>query len=97
MNCILIRSSRINVRRITRKDGTSVVFNEQVAAIDKGDDFPSAFTINLADDQPPFPEGRYLLDPSSLEVGDFKSLKVGRRILLIPIPANAPTQPGKVG
>lgn len=69
-----------------RKDGSRVTFNEQTAAIDKGEDFPSAFTINLADDQPPFPEGRYLLDPACLEVGDVKSLKVGRRIALIPVP-----------
>ncbi|XHH28263.1 single-stranded DNA-binding protein [Xanthomonas euroxanthea] len=97
MNSIVIKSSRVLVRRITRKDGSTVVFNEQIAAIDKGDDFPSAFVINLGDDQPPFPEGRYLLDPSSLEVGDFKSLKVGRRIALIPVPANVPTQPAKAG
>jgi Predicted membrane protein len=87
MNCIIIKTGNAVPRVVKRKDGTQVIFNEQKAAIETGDDFPKPFTINLGDGQPPYPPGKYLLDVSSLEVGDFDALKVGRRIALIPIPA----------
>lgn len=87
MNCIIIKTGAAHPRAIKRKDGTQVIFNEQKAAIECGEDFPKPFTINLGDGQPPYPPGKYLLDVSSLEVGDFDSLKVGRRIALVPIPA----------
>lgn len=87
MNCIVIKSGTAVPRAIKRKDGTQVIFNEQKAAIEKGEDFPVPFTINLGDGQPPYPPGRYLLDPASLEVGDFGSLRVARRIVLVPAPA----------
>ncbi|MEL1264411.1 single-stranded DNA-binding protein [Pseudoxanthomonas putridarboris] len=87
MNCILIKSGTSTPRSIKRKDGTQVIFNEQKAAIEKGEDFPVPFTISLGDGQPPYPPGRYLLDVSSLEVGDFDALKVSRRIALVPVPA----------
>lgn len=89
MNCIVIKSGTSTPRAIKRKDGTQVIFNEQRAAIEKGEDFPTPFTINLGDGQPPYPPGRYLLDVSSLEVGDFDALKVGRRVFLTPAPAAA--------
>lgn len=89
MNCILIKSGNSTPRAIKRKDGTQVIFNEQKAAIEKGEDFPLPFTISLGDGQPPYPPGRYLLDVSSLEVGDFDALKVGRRIALVPVPTPA--------
>lgn len=87
-NRIVIRNATATPRIITRKDGTKVIFNEQKAAIEKGEDFPVPFTITLGDEQPPFPAGDYLLDPACLEVGDFSSLRVGRRIQLIPLPAS---------
>ena len=86
MNCIIIKSGTATPRAIKRKDGTQVIFNEQKAAIEKGEDFPVPFTISLGDGQPPYPPGRYLLDVSSLEVGDFDALKVSRRIALVPVP-----------
>lgn len=89
MNCIVIKSGTATPRLIKRKDGTQMIFNEQRAAIELGEDFPLPFTINLQDNQPPYPPGRYLLDPSSLEVGDFDSLRVARRINLIPAPSAA--------
>lgn len=87
MNCIVIKTAVANPRVIKRKDGSTVIFREQRAAIEKGDDFPIPFTINLGEDQQPFAPGRYLLDAASLEVGDFDSLKVGRRVWLTPAPA----------
>ena len=89
MNCIVIKSGTATPRLIKRKDGTQMIFNEQRAAIELGEDFPLPFTINLQDGQAPYPPGRYLLDPSSLEVGDFDSLKVSRRINLMPAPLAA--------
>lgn len=89
MNCIIIKSGTATPRAIKRKDGTQVIFNEQKAAIEKGEDFPVPFTISLGDGQPPYPPGRYLLDVSSLEVGDFDALKVSRRIALVPVPTAA--------
>lgn len=89
MNCIIIKSGTATPRAIKRKDGTQVIFNEQKAAIEKGEDFPVPFTISLGDGQPPYPPGRYLLDVSSLEVGDFDALKVSRRIALVPVPTLA--------
>ncbi|WP_448673332.1 single-stranded DNA-binding protein [Pseudoxanthomonas mexicana] len=89
MNCIIIKSGTATPRAIKRKDGTQVIFNEQKAAIEKGEDFPVPFTISLGDGQPPYPPGSYLLDVSSLEVGDFDALKVSRRIALVPVPTPA--------
>lgn len=86
-NCIVIKNATATPRAIKRKDGTTVIFHEQKAAIEKGEDFPVPFTISLGDGQPPFPAGEYLLDPACLEVGDFSALRVGRRIQLIPLPA----------
>lgn len=60
-------------------------FNEQSAAIEAGEDFPRPFKFNLEENQKPYPPGRYVLDSASLMVGDFDSLKVGRRISLIRI------------
>lgn len=86
-NCIVIKSAAVKVRKIERQGKPTLYFNEQSAAIEKGDDFPQPFRLTLADDQQPYPPGRYLLDPSSLEVGDYDALKVGRRVVLIPAPA----------
>ncbi|WJI17477.1 G5P family DNA-binding protein [Pseudoxanthomonas winnipegensis] len=86
MNHIIIKSATVEQRQIKRKDGTLVTFREQKGAIEKGEDFPTPFRFNLGDQQPPYPPGNYLLDVSSLEVGDFDSLRVGRRLALIPMP-----------
>lgn len=85
--CIIIKSGNAVPRAVKRKDGTQVIFNEQKAAIETGEDFPAPFTINLQDGQTPYPPGRYLLDPACLVVGDFGSLKIGRRIELVPLAA----------
>ena len=86
---IVIKSGEAKPRLVKRKDGTQMIFNEQKAAIENGEDFPQPFTINLQDGQQAFPPGRYLLDASSLQVGDFDALKVGRKINLLPLPQAA--------
>lgn len=85
MSHIVIKSGTATPRTIKRKDGTAMVFREQRAAIEAGEDFPRPFTINLDDDQSPYPPGNYNLDPACLEVGDFDSLKIGRRVKLLPV------------
>ena len=85
---IIIKSGVAVPRAVKRKDGTQMIFTEQKAAIETGEDFPTPFTINLQEGQTAFPPGRYLLDPACLIVGDFDALKVGRRIELVPLPAS---------
>lgn len=87
--CIVIKTGAAVLRTIVRKDGTKMQFNEQVAAIECGEDFPRPFRITLEDNQPPYPAGNYMLDPACLEVGDFDALRVGRRVKLLPLPAAA--------
>ncbi len=86
---IIIKSGVATSRTIKRKDGTQMIFTEQKAALETGEDFPVPFTINLQDGQTPYPPGRYLLDPACLTLGDFDSLKIGRRIELVPLPSVA--------
>ncbi|WP_158238446.1 MULTISPECIES: single-stranded DNA-binding protein [Luteimonas] len=82
---LVIVNGRAAPRTVKKKDGTSMIFNEQRAAIVKPDrDFPEPFTINLQEGQDPFPPGKYLLSCEALDVGDFDSLRVARRIRLIP-------------
>lgn len=87
-NCIVIKTAASAVRTITKRDGTKVQFNEQTAALEVGEDFPKPFKFTLDDNQQPYPPGRYMLDPASLEVGDYDALKVGRRVKLLPLPAS---------
>lgn len=89
-NCIVIKTASSSVRTITKRDGTKVQFNEQTAALEVGEDFPKPFKFTLDDNQPPYAAGRYMIDPASLEVGDYDALRVGRRVKLVPYPV-APT------
>lgn len=85
---ILIVNGNSVARQQKRKDGTTMIFNEQKAAIVKpGEDFPVPFTINLQEGQDPFPPNKYLLSCDALDVGDFNSLRVARRVRLIPLSA----------
>lgn len=85
MNSIVIKSGTSTQRAIKGKDGTQYLFNEQTAAIEKGEDFPVPFRIRLGDGQPPYPPGHYLVDSSSFEVGQYGDLKIGRRVMLVPV------------
>lgn len=83
-SCILVKSDAVHTRTIpARGDRASISFREQKAAIETGEDFPQPFNIQLADDQRPYPPGRYLLDLASLEVNEYGGLKVGRRVKLL--------------
>lgn len=85
---IVVVNGNAAPRQQKKKDGTTMIFNEQKAAIVKpGEDFPVPFTINLQDGQDPFAPGKYLLSCDALDVGDFSSLRVARRVRLIPFSA----------
>lgn len=87
---IVIVSDAVHTRTIpARGDRAAIQFREQRAAIERGEDFPKPFNIQLADDQPAYKPGRYLLDMASLEVNEYESLRVGRRVKLVPLPAPA--------
>lgn len=87
MNRIIVKSGSAVGRTIpARGDRAAITFKEQQAAIECGEDFPQPFKINLAEDQPPYPPGEYLLDVSSLQVNEYGGLKMARRIALVPLP-----------
>ncbi|MEG3191619.1 single-stranded DNA-binding protein [Lysobacter sp. D1-1-M9] len=86
-NCIVIKTQSATIKKIERNGKPTLYFNEQSAAIETGDDFPKPFKLTLGEGDQPYPPGRYLLDPSSLDVGDFQALKVGRNVKLIPLPS----------
>lgn len=76
---ILIRSTAVNERVIRTKDGRTITFREQKAALDDGGDFPQPFVINLEDRQGPYAVGEYQVNPSSFYVdGKFNKLTLGR-------------------
>jgi hypothetical protein len=82
-NHIVVKSDAVETRNIpARGERKSMTFREQRAAIETGDDFPQPFSITLDDDQRPYAPGLYQLDLSSLEVNEYKGLKVGRCVRL---------------
>lgn len=85
-NHIVVKSDAVETRRIPAKgDRKEIAFREQKAAIETGEDFPQPFNITLDDDQRPYPPGLYQLDLSSIEVNEWKGLKFGRRVKLVPM------------
>jgi hypothetical protein len=75
---------------IKRKtDGKQFSFREQEAwafltdANGKPQPYPQRMLISLGDNQEPYKPGVYHLAPSSLFVGDFGSLQIGR-VALVP-------------
>ncbi|ENP6600687.1 single-stranded DNA-binding protein [Escherichia coli] len=72
---------------VSKSTGQAYTINEQSAYIFLGQDYPQLFKLNLDAGQAPYPAGLYTLHPSSLYVGDFQKLRVGR-IVLIPYQEN---------
>lgn len=81
---IIIKSDAVHTRTIpARGERAKMEFREQKAAIEKGEDFPVPFNIQLDDDQRPYPPGRYALDLASVEVNEYGGLKMARRVKLL--------------
>ena len=83
---IIIKSDAVNVRNGMSRSNKQYSIREQQAALDNGGDFPHPFVLNLEDKQPAYPPGEYTLDPSSVYVGDFNKLTLGR-VKLLPLVA----------
>ncbi|MCL1532670.1 G5P family DNA-binding protein [Xanthomonas nasturtii] len=81
---IQILSSAVAVRSFPARDGKPAThFREQTAAVLRDGDFPLPFTIGLDEDQAPYTEGFYVIDPKSLQNSKYGGLEFGRRIRLV--------------
>lgn len=67
---------------VSKTTGQSYTINEQYAYVFLGQDYPQLFKLNLETGQPPYPAGIYTLAPSSIYVGDFQKLRIGKIVLL---------------
>ncbi|CEF24798.1 single-stranded DNA-binding protein [Xanthomonas citri] len=91
---VQIMSSAVAVRSFPARDGKPAThFREQTAAVLREGDFPLPFTIGLDEDQPPYTEGFYLIDPRSCQNNKYGGLEFGRRIRLIPDATAKAVQP----
>ena len=82
---VQVLNGDVNARTLPARDGKpTLTFRTQKAAVLRDNDFPLPFTINLQDDQQPYPKGEYHLDGASLEPGPYEGLKFARKIVLIP-------------
>ncbi|EBX3330548.1 DNA-binding protein [Salmonella enterica subsp. enterica serovar Kirkee] len=72
---------------VSKSTGQAYTINEQSAYIFLGQDYPQLFKLNLEAGQAPYSAGLYTLHPSSIYVGDFQKLRVGR-IVLVPYQEN---------
>lgn len=68
---------------VSKSTGKPYTISEQSAYIFLGGDYPQLFKINLENGQSPYPAGIYHLHESSVYVGDFQKLRVGK-IILVP-------------
>lgn len=84
MSHIVIKSDAVRTRTIpARGERAAINFREQKAAIESGEDFPMPFNVQLDDDQRPYAPGLYDLDLGSIQVNQYGSLTMGRRVKLI--------------
>jgi len=61
----------------TSNDGRAYSIRQQNAYAFLGGEYPELFTFRLDQDQAPYPAGYYILDTSSLVVGNYNRLTVG--------------------
>ncbi|HBB0296964.1 TPA: DNA-binding protein [Escherichia coli] len=69
---------------VSKSTGKPYTISEQSGYIFLGGDYPQLFKIPLEQGQAPYAAGLYELHPSSIFVGDFQKLRVGK-IILTPI------------
>jgi len=67
----------------TSNDGRPYSIRQQSAYAYLGGEYPEMFTFRLDNDQAPYPTGLYILDASSVIVGNYSRLSIGN-IKLIP-------------
>ncbi|HCG5116820.1 TPA: hypothetical protein NJY80_000006 [Vibrio parahaemolyticus] len=66
-------------------DRPAMTLCSQVAFAHLGGRFPVEFSLSLQDGDAPYPAGKYFLDASSFEVGQYGRLGFTRNLVLIPI------------
>ena len=92
---IEVKSAEVTTKSgIAAKTGKPYSIREQEAwaflcSVTGPQPYPSRTVLNLEDDQPPYPPGQYTIDASSIYVGDFGSLRLGRLRLKALAPAAA--------
>lgn len=80
--------AKVNTRSgVSKSTGQQFTINEQEAYIYLGSIYPQLFKFNLDNGVPPYSAGVYELDASSLFVGDFSKLRIGK-IVLKPFPSD---------
>ncbi len=67
---------------VSKTTGQPYTISEQYAYVFLGQDYPQLFKLNLEAGQAPYPAGFYTLAPSSIYVGDFQKLRIGKIVLL---------------
>lgn len=81
---IEVKSSDITTKSgVAAKTGKPYTIREQEAwaflySAGGPQPYPSRIVLNLEDDQTAYAAGAYTIDPSSIYVGDFGSLRLGR-------------------
>jgi hypothetical protein len=74
--------AKVNTRSgVSKATGQPFTINEQEAYIYLGSRYPQRFTFNLDSGVPAYSAGIYELDASSLFVGDFSKLRIGKLVL----------------
>ncbi|MGV7173829.1 single-stranded DNA-binding protein [Xanthomonas axonopodis] len=94
---VQIMSSAVAIRSFPARDGKPAThFREQTAAVLREGNFPLPFTISLDEDQAPYAEGFYVIDPNSMQNNKYGGLEFGRRIRLIADATAKVQQPARV-
>lgn len=80
---IEITDEPINTREGV-KDGRAWKLREQAGYVFNGNRYPARFLFRLGDNHPGYAPGAYVLDPSSIAVGERDSLAFARELKLTP-------------
>lgn len=85
---IEVKTTEVTARSGNRKDGsgtwtirTQPAWAHTFDANGKPQPYPTMISLQLEDNQAPHPIGNYELSPSSIYVGDFGRLMMGRPVL----------------
>ena len=80
---IEVKSDHVETKTVRRKiDGKEYHICEQGGWIDLGKAYPQEVRIPIEEKQPPYPAGRYVMDPTCVYVDRFGKLMIGRLRLL---------------
>jgi len=82
---IFKEDEQVDVREgVSSKSGKPWKMQSQVVYAHVKGKFPVRTSVPILDGEQHYPAGKYELDSSSFEVGDFDRLGLGREVLLLP-------------